>query len=276
MPRPRYQIAEQDVPVVHRWVQGKARDPSWPQHEAARTAWHQYTDAQPTARQLQQWCDQYLNGPQWTQLQAVIRAARRDGSQTHTVRLSTRAYARLHDLATREQLTLSETIERHLVPALATPSPQAPPPTAEKAPVQPTAARTSVPQKARAAVAPQKRSSAFVTSKKGVCYLTITIGRERFPLMRIYRYTIDAQDKRDMRRLHPDVDFDWKKITRQLAQKREVCRRYRSRRRTPRVPRRREPFYGVIDPVERRVYVNDPTNIAGVGALLDAIITSRP
>jgi hypothetical protein len=93
--------------------------------------------------------------------------------------------------------------------------------------------------------------------------------------MRIYKYTIDTQDKRDMRRRHPDVDFDWKTITRQLAAKREVCRRYRSRRRT-RVPRVREPFYGVFDPVARTVYVNDPTNIAGTAALLDAIIAGRP
>jgi hypothetical protein len=43
----------------------------------------------------------------------------------------------------------------------------------------------------------QKRSSAFVTTKKGVRYLTVKIGREHFALMRIYNYTIDAQDKRD-------------------------------------------------------------------------------
>jgi hypothetical protein len=51
-----------------------------------------------------------------------------------------------------------------------------------------------------------------------------------------------------------------------------VCRRYRSRKRTARVPREREPFCGVIDPVTRTVYVHDPTNIAGVGTLLDAIL----
>ena len=122
-------------------------------------------------------------------------------------------------------------------------------------------------------VPPEKRSNAFVTTKKGVCYLTMKIGREHFPLMRIYKYTITAQDKRDMRRLHPDVEFDWKKIGRQLAEKQEVCRRYRLRRhrvRRPRMPR--EPFYGVIDPLMRTVYVNDPTNIMEVGALLDRII----
>jgi len=94
--------------------------------------------------------------------------------------------------------------------------------------------------------------------------------------MRIYNYTIDAQKKRDMRRRHPDVDFNWKTITRQLVEKREICRHYRSRRRTVRAPRVREPFYGVFDPAERTVYVNDPTNIAGMSAMLDAIIAGRP
>ena len=150
------------------------------------------------------------------------------------------------------------------------PSPLPSPPPAEKA-------QAAAREKARpVVVAPQKRSRAFVTTKKGVCYLTVKMGREHFHLMRIYHYKIDAQDKRHMHRLHPDVDFDWKKITRQLAEKREVCRRYRSRRRTARLPREREPFYGVFDPAERTVYVNDPTNIAGMGAMLDAILAGRP
>ena len=91
---------------------------------------------------------------------------------------------------------------------------------------------------------------AFVTTKKGVCYLTVKIGRDNYHLMRIYNYTIDAQKKRDLRRLHPDVDFDWQTITRQLAAKREVCCCYRARRRgAARAPRvGREPFYSVIVP----------------------------
>src|SRR6266545_1606040 len=114
MPRPRYQIAEADVPVVHRWAHAKLHDTTWPPHHATGTARDQFPHEQPTALQLQQWCDRYLDAPQWTQLQAVIRAARRDAGQTRTVRLSTGAYARLHDLAARERLTLSETIERYL------------------------------------------------------------------------------------------------------------------------------------------------------------------
>jgi hypothetical protein len=112
----------------------------------------------------------------------------------------------------------------------------------------------------------------LITTKKGVCYLTVKVGRHDFPLMRLRNYTLDAQDKRDMRRRHPDVTFDWKKIARQLAAKREVCRRYRARRCAVQVPRVREPFYRVFEPHTRRVYVNDPDNIAGVGAILDAIL----
>jgi len=77
-----------------------------------------------------------------------------------------------------------------------------------------------------------------------------------------------------MRRRYPDVDFDWQPITCQLAEKREGCRWYRSRRRRPRVPREREPFYGVFVPYTRTVSVNDPDNIAGVSALLDNRVSS--
>lgn len=73
-----------------------------------------------------------------------------------------------------------------------------------------------------------------------------------------------------MRRLYPDITFDWKKIDTQLAEKRSVCRSYRSKSRV--VPRPREPFYGVADSRTRTVYVNDPSNVAGVGALLDALL----
>ena len=113
-------------------------------------------------------------------------------------------------------------------------------------------------------------------TKKGVCCRTVKMGWENVHLMCIYNSTIDAQEKRGMRRRHPDVDFDWKTITRQLAEKREVYRRYRSWRRTARVPREHELFYTVIDPAERTVYVNDPTSIAEIGALLDAPIAGRP
>jgi len=268
-------MTDDDVTVVHRWVRAKFRETGWPREGASLTAWDKFPLDPPTASKLQQWCDRFLDAAQWKQLHAVIRTTRHDASQTRTVRLSTSASALLHDLAEREQLTLSETIEKYLTAVTITPPGQAPPSTAEPTPVPPTAVRTGTPKKPRPAVAPQKRRRAFVTTKKGVCYLTVKIGRDNYHLMRIYNYTIDAQDKRDTRRRHPDVDFDWQHITRQLAGKREVCRRYRARRRTARAPRVHEPFYGVIDPMERTVYVNNPSNIAGTAALLDAIIAGR-
>jgi hypothetical protein len=115
--------------------------------------------------------------------------------------------------------------------------------------------------------------NAFITTKKGTCYLTIKIDGRNSNLMKIRQYQIEPDEKRQMRRLYPNVTFDWKKITTQLAEKREVCRSYRSRRRASARPRRtREPFYGVADPFTRTVYVNDPSNVAGVGALLDALM----
>src|SRR5437660_8837650 len=143
MPRARYRMTAADVAVVHRWVRSKFPETAPLDH--------------PTTAQLQQWCDQCLDAAQWKQLHAVIWAARSDAShQTRTVRLSTRASALLHDLAAREQLTLSETIEKYLTAGTLTPTHQAPPPLAEQPPVQQAAARTGAPKQARSAVAPQK------------------------------------------------------------------------------------------------------------------------
>lgn len=121
-----------------------------------------------------------------------------------------------------------------------------------------------------------KQGGAFVTARKGFCYLTVKVGRRKFDMMRIRKYALDADEKRHMRRLYPEVAFDWKKITQQLAGKREACRRYRSRRRGPATARRPnagESFYGVYEPSTRTVYVSGtPSSAAGVGALLDAVL----
>ena len=122
----------------------------------------------------------------------------------------------------------------------------------------------------------RKQSNAFITARKGFCYLTIKSFGRNHEMMRIRNYKIDADEKRHMRRLYPDVAFDWKKITEQLADKREACRRYRSRRRNPDTAsqsRGSEPIYGVYAPGTRTVYANGvPATAAGVGALLDAIL----
>src|SRR6516165_10148782 len=107
-----------------------------------------------------------------------------------------------------------------------------------------------------------KQPAAFITARKGFCYLTMKYGRRNFHMMRIRNYTLDAQDKRDMRRLYPDVVFDWKKIARQLAEKREACSCYRSRRRrtSAGLPHARRPLYAVFDPAMRVVYANQPSS----------------
>ena len=116
-----------------------------------------------------------------------------------------------------------------------------------------------------------KQSSAFITTKKGFCYLTIKIGRNNFNIKRIRAYTLEPQEKRDIRRLYPDYLFDWKKINQQLAEKREVCRAYRSRRQAPRnTGRTSAPFVMVsYDPRTRTVYASD---VGDSIALLDAVL----
>ena len=86
-----------------------------------------------------------------------------------------------------------------------------------------------------------KQLTAFITARKGFCYLTVKIGRQNFHIMRIRNYTLDAQDKRDMRRLYPDTAFDWKKIGQQLAEKREACRRSARGGEPQALPARRAP-----------------------------------
>jgi hypothetical protein len=117
----------------------------------------------------------------------------------------------------------------------------------------------------------RKQSTAFITTRRGFCYLTVKVGRSNFNIMRIRSYTLEPQDKRDMRRLYPGTLFDWKKINQQLAEKRQVCRAYRSKRQTPRsTERTSDPFVMVsYDPRSRTIYASDTGNSL---ALLDAVL----
>ena len=118
-----------------------------------------------------------------------------------------------------------------------------------------------------------KKGNAFITSKKGFCYLTVKIGRSNFNLMRIRKYTLEPQDKRNMRRLYPDYTFDWKKINLQLAEKREVCRSYRSRRQKPRNKSQTppSPVFAAYHPGTRTIYTSDLSG-GDPFALLDAVL----
>ncbi len=89
--------------------------------------------------------------------------------------------------------------------------------------------------------------------------------------MRIRNYTLELQDKRDMRRLYPNYLFDWKKINQQLAEKREVCRSYRSKRQAPRSTGRTSPTFVTMsyDPKTRTIYASDAGDSL---AMLDAVM----
>ncbi len=119
--------------------------------------------------------------------------------------------------------------------------------------------RTSKPQQRRDDDRERKPGNAFITARKGFCYLTIKSFGRNHEMMRIRQYQIDAEEKRRMRRLYPDVAFDWTKITAQLAQKRDACRRYRARRRgrdKASHSRGSDAFHGVYDPATRTIYAS--------------------
>jgi hypothetical protein len=92
MPRPRYRITQDDVKIVHQWIRDRFRTLGWPEDWPELTAWDRFPLDNPTAKKLQPWCDRFLDAAQWQQVQAVIRAARRDRSQYRTVRLSRKAH----------------------------------------------------------------------------------------------------------------------------------------------------------------------------------------
>lgn len=55
-----------------------------------------------------------------------------------------------------------------------------------------------------------KQGVAFIMTKKGFCYLTIKYVRRNFPIMHVRKYTIESEENR----------------------RREVCRSYRTKRRS--------------------------------------------
>ena len=117
--------------------------------------------------------------------------------------------------------------------------------------------------------------NAFVTARRGTCFLSIRIARRTCDLWRIRAYTIDAVTKRDLRRLHPEVAFDWSKITRQLAVRREECRRYRSRRQSTARAAAGRPIRAVYDPATRTLYADgEPSTWQEAAALLDAVLAA--
>lgn len=114
--------------------------------------------------------------------------------------------------------------------------------------------------------------NAFITARSGTCYLTVNCFGCNHELLKIRAYTIDAVTKRDLRRWHPDVSFDWEKITQQLAEKRVHCRSWRSRRQlsTRKIgPKSAMSFY---DPLTRTLYADEPSSWQEAAALLDAVL----
>ncbi len=119
MARPPYTLSTDDFLAAKAYVQRKlATQPDWLDNLQAEEQW---TEARRDPLTLGQWCERWLNEPQWRQLKAALRAARkrhRDRSGTRdpavNVTLSRPAWLILSALARHDGLTLSDwLIRRH-------------------------------------------------------------------------------------------------------------------------------------------------------------------
>jgi macrodomain Ter protein organizer (MatP/YcbG family) len=95
----------------------------WPDCDNHHNARDMFDNLKRDPLTLQQWCDQFLNPNQWQQLKNAIRSHRRqnnsqkdDNKNYKSMKLKWRAHMILSDLAIRDRLTLSDTIEKYLMP----------------------------------------------------------------------------------------------------------------------------------------------------------------
>ena len=119
MARPPYTLSTDDFLAAKAYVQRKlATQPDWLDNLQAEEQWTKAKRDPPT---LGHWCERWLNEPQWRQLKAALRAARkrhRDHSGSRdpavNVTLSRRAWLILSALARHDGLTFSDwLIRRH-------------------------------------------------------------------------------------------------------------------------------------------------------------------
>ena len=98
MRKQNYRFRSEDIERVRQWL---LRNGIFP------------PDAQVGVEKLQTWCESHLNADQWRRLQHALRSRRKDLSGHRTVQITAAAHQILMELANREQITISEVIERY-------------------------------------------------------------------------------------------------------------------------------------------------------------------
>ena len=124
MPRSKYKITSGDVIHATDYVKSRLQLFALDLGDASsRTATKEFGDAvdvrskEERANRLNDWCEKYLSGTEWTKLKTSIRKRRerkaRKG-EIESVSISRKAYALLKKLSTRDNVTYSEALEKYL------------------------------------------------------------------------------------------------------------------------------------------------------------------
>ncbi len=117
MGRLKYTIKQDDLIAAHRYVQNKLSTvKGWPVADKEE-ALEDFFKSPKSAKALNSWCEQWLNGSQWKKLKNSILAARKrkrdsNGQSPKHIVLSYHAWKILSALAQNKQLTMSEFLIR--------------------------------------------------------------------------------------------------------------------------------------------------------------------
>jgi macrodomain Ter protein organizer (MatP/YcbG family) len=119
MPRPLYTITGPDKRFVVAYLERRLREPGYLKHleaPAAARATRAFAEARGTIEELNAWAERYLDTSRWRPLKDAVRQQRRRATfpDLKTVTLTTQAWIYLSDLSARDQVTLSQVVERYL------------------------------------------------------------------------------------------------------------------------------------------------------------------
>jgi len=129
MPRPRYRITPEDYLYAEFYLSVRVRSLGikFAKGISSTDAGTEYQSIMRADRkkqqldQLNQWCEKYLSRTEWMKLKSAIRKRRerfRRSDEHKTVTLTSKAHRLLSQLAKRDNVTLSETLEHYLGNAL--------------------------------------------------------------------------------------------------------------------------------------------------------------
>ena len=121
MAKAKYKITKEDQSTAYFWIEKKLNEYNFLTEEKYTPAEKDFITIakKPTAKKLNEWCENYLNKEQWKKLKGAIRAKRkRSTTKPDDKKISTdldfNAWRMLSAVAKSEKITLSQAIEKNI------------------------------------------------------------------------------------------------------------------------------------------------------------------